>query len=136
MIRIIYFDTSGKVVIMTLWYLAFVRVASLNDIGGLYILRRIIGASPSSCIPIILEFLVETSPLVGPEVTTTSGWAGCYLPADAMNAGANRMPSGNTSTYPILQAAPAIAVPPAISCRQEFIAASRGVRISCQHLLI
>ncbi|KAL7784561.1 major facilitator superfamily domain-containing protein [Trichoderma ceciliae] len=111
--------TKVAVLIIASCYVAFIWVAPLGNVAGLYALLCVLGAASLASVPVVLEMLGEISYPVGPEVTSTICWAGgqllggcLILIADAMEAGEDATPPENMRTYLIFQAALAVAVVP------------------------
>lgn len=107
------------VVLIAACYIAFIWVAPLGDVGGLYALLCVLGAASLSIVPVALELLSEISYPVGPEVSSTICWAGgqllggCLIIAgDAMKASNDASPPQNLQSYLILQAALAAGIAP------------------------
>jgi MFS family permease len=65
--------------IMGLCYLAFAFAPGTRSIGAIYAILSILGAASFSAIPVVLEYLIEITHPVSPEVTSTIAWTGGQL---------------------------------------------------------
>lgn len=65
--------------IMGLCYLAFTFAPGTRNIGAVYAILSILGAASFSAIPVVLEYLIELTHPVSPEVTSTISWTGGQL---------------------------------------------------------
>ncbi|KAK3492274.1 major facilitator superfamily domain-containing protein [Neurospora hispaniola] len=60
-------------------YLVFLWMPSTHDSAGLagpYVILAILGAASFSLVPVVVEFLVEVTHPISPEVTSTLAWSG------------------------------------------------------------
>ncbi|KAH7198008.1 major facilitator superfamily domain-containing protein [Fusarium flagelliforme] len=104
-------------------YLIFVWMPETKDVAGPYVVLAILGASSFSLVPVALEFLIELSHPLSPEVTSTIAWAGGQLfgaifiiISDALAAGKDASPPKNMKNALIFQAVLALAVVPLPLC--------------------
>jgi FLVCR family MFS transporter 7 len=104
-------------------YLIFVWMPETKDIAGPYVVLAILGASSFSLVPVALEFLIELSHPLSPEVTSTLAWAGGQLfgaifviISDALVADKNASPPKNMKNALVFEATVALAVVPLPLC--------------------
>lgn len=109
--------------VIALSYLVFLWMPQTHTIVGPYIVLAALGAGSFSLVPIALEFLIELSHPVSPEVTSTVGWAGGQLLgavfiiiSDALRAGHDASPPINMKNALIFQAVIALLVLPLPMC--------------------
>ncbi|OAA51737.1 Major Facilitator Superfamily protein [Metarhizium rileyi] len=100
-------------------YLVYVWMPETRAIVGPYVVLAILGASSFALVPVALEFLIELSHPLGPEVTSTTAWAGGQLLgaifviiSDALVAGEDASPPRHMKTALIFQAVIALVVCP------------------------
>lgn len=109
-------------------YLAFTWAPGSRSIGAVYAILSIMGAASFSLVPIVLEYLIEITHPVSPEVTSTICWtsgqlAGAIfilisdaLRADGISDGSaddgSKLPPGNLFRALIFQAVLALVVVP------------------------
>lgn len=103
-------------------YLALIWMPGTRDSGGLagpYVVLSLLGAASFTLVPVAVEFLVEMTHPVSPEVTSTLGWSGGQLlggifiiVSDALRAGDDGDPPQNMKRSLIFTAAIALAVIP------------------------
>lgn len=105
--------------IIGLSYLVFIWMPGTRSIPGPYVVLAILGASSFSLVPVVMEYLVELTHPVSPEVTSTLAWAGGQLLgalfiiiSDALKAGPEADPPANMNNAMIFQAVVALAVLP------------------------
>lgn len=103
--------------IIALSYLAFLWMPETRGIEGPYIVLAVLGASSFALVPVALECLIELSHPLGPEVTSTTAWAGGQLfgaifiiISDALVAGDDASPPRNMKKALIFQAVVALVV--------------------------
>jgi FLVCR family MFS transporter 7 len=65
--------------IMGLSYLAFTFAPGTRSLGAVFAILSILGAASFTAIPVVLEYLVELTHPVSPEITTTISWTGGQL---------------------------------------------------------
>ena len=65
--------------IIAICYLAFTWAPQTRTIVAPYVILSILGASSFSLVPIVLEYLIEITHPVAPEVTSTICWTGGQL---------------------------------------------------------
>ncbi|KAF7558543.1 hypothetical protein G7046_g5607 [Stylonectria norvegica] len=106
-----------------LCYLIFVWMPQTRVLAGPYVLLAFLGASSFSLVPVALEYLIELSHPLSPEVTSTIAWAGGQLfgaiftiICDALAAGPDASPPKNMKKALIFQAIVALAVVPLPLC--------------------
>ncbi|KAF4447366.1 hypothetical protein F53441_9086 [Fusarium austroafricanum] len=104
-------------------YLIFIWMPGTKDTAGPYVVLAILGASSFSLVPVALEFLIELSHPLSPEVTSTIAWAGGQLfgaifiiVSDALVADKDANPPKNMKNALIFQAVVALAVVPLPLC--------------------
>ncbi|KAF4122814.1 Major Facilitator Superfamily [Geosmithia morbida] len=92
-------------------YLAFLWMPATRALAGPYVVLAILGASCFSLVPVVLEYLVELSHPLSPEVTSIAAWAGGQLlgavfviVSDALVAGPNAHPPRNMHRALVFQA--------------------------------
>lgn len=109
-------------------YLAFTWAPSTRSIGAVYAILALMGAASFSLVPVVLEYLIEITHPVSPEVTSTICWAGgqvtggvFILISDALRArgisdgsadNGSKLPPGNMFRALIFQAVLALVVVP------------------------
>lgn len=127
-------DRTKKFVLLTkicvpiigICYLVFIWMPQTNSSGGLagpYVVLAILGASSFSLVPVAVEFLVEMTHPVSPEVTSTLAWSGGQLlggifiiVSDALRAGDDSNPPHNMKNALIFTAVIALAAVPFPMC--------------------
>ncbi|KAK4190853.1 major facilitator superfamily domain-containing protein [Podospora australis] len=60
-------------------YLVFIWMPQTKDsagVGGPYVVMAVLGASSFSLLPVVLEYLIELTHPISPEVTSTLAWSG------------------------------------------------------------
>jgi cyanate permease len=104
-------------------YLIFVWMPETGDVAGPYVVLAILGASSFSLVPVALEFLIELSHPLSPEVTSTLAWAMGQLfgaifiiISDALAAGKDANPPKNMKNALVFQAVLTLAVVPLPLC--------------------
>ncbi|KAI5467758.1 major facilitator superfamily domain-containing protein [Mariannaea sp. PMI_226] len=109
--------------VVGLAYLAFVWMPETSTLPGPYVILAILGAACFSLVPVALEYLIELSHPLSPEVTSTVAWAGGQLfgaiftiVSDALVAGKDAHPPKNMKKALIFQAVVALAVVPLPLC--------------------
>ncbi|KAF3761324.1 MFS general substrate transporter [Cryphonectria parasitica EP155] len=97
--------------VIGLCYLAFVWMPGTRSDAGPYIVLAILGAASFSLVPVAMEYLVELTHPVSPEVTSTVAWAGGQLLgalfiiiSNALRAGPDADPPNNMNKAMIFQA--------------------------------
>jgi len=105
--------------VIAVCYLAFIWAPGTRTIAAPYIILAFLGAASFSLVPVALEWLVEVTWPVGPEVSSTICWAGgqllggiFILISDALKAGKEGEPPFGMSKALIFEAVVAIAVVP------------------------
>lgn len=100
-------------------YLILIWMPGTRSIPGPYVVLAILGAASFSLVPVAMEYLVELTHPVSPEVTSTIAWAGGQLLgalfiiiSDALKAGDEADPPANMNNAMIFQAVVALAVIP------------------------
>jgi FLVCR family MFS transporter 7 len=104
-------------------YLIFIWMPETRDVAGPYVVLAILGASSFSLVPVALEFLIELSHPLSPEITSTLAWAMGQLfgaifiiISDALAAGKDANPPKNMKNALVFQAVLALAVVPLPLC--------------------
>ncbi|KAJ6437760.1 cell surface receptor/MFS transporter [Purpureocillium lavendulum] len=105
--------------VIGLCYLIFLWMPETRSIAGPYVVLALLGASSFALVPVALEFLIELSHPLSPEVTSTTAWAGGQLfgaifviVSDALTDGDDADPPKNMKRALIFQAVIALAVCP------------------------
>jgi FLVCR family MFS transporter 7 len=109
-------------------YLAFTWAPGTRSLGAVYAILSIMGAASFSLVPVVLEYLIEITHPVSPEVTSTIGWTGGQLTgaifiliSDALRApgvsdgtadNGTKLPPGNMYRALIFQTVLALVVVP------------------------
>ncbi|KAH8812009.1 major facilitator superfamily domain-containing protein [Xylogone sp. PMI_703] len=65
--------------IIALCYLTFIWAPQTRTLAAPFIILGVLGAASFSMVPVILEFMIEITHPISPEVTTTIGWASGQL---------------------------------------------------------
>lgn len=119
--------------ILALSFLAFVWMPATRGLAGPYIVLCVTGASAFCLIPVAVEFLVELTHPISPEVTSTLGWSGGQLlggifivVSDALKDGAGGDPPFNMRRALVFTAVLALAVAPLPLCLGLF---GRGEKV-------
>jgi len=68
-----------QIPIIGLMYLGFIWAPPTQSLGAVYAILSILGAASFSLVPVALEYLIEITHPVSPEVTSTIGWSGGQL---------------------------------------------------------
>ncbi|CAK7209910.1 hypothetical protein SCUCBS95973_000603 [Sporothrix curviconia] len=108
-------------------YLIFIWMPQTHDSGGLagpYVVLAILGAASFTLVPVAVEFLVEVTHPVSPEVTSTLSWSGGQLlggifiiVSDALRSNSDTSsPPQNMKRALIFQAVVALVVVPLPLC--------------------
>ncbi|KAK7398662.1 hypothetical protein QQX98_011966 [Neonectria punicea] len=118
-------------------YLVFIWMPQTRDLAGPYVVLAILGASSFALVPVALEYLIELSHPLSPEITSTIAWAGGQLfgaiftiISDALIEGPDANPPKHMKKALVFQAVIALAVVPIPLClglfgRQDKIALRR-----------
>lgn len=109
--------------IVGLCYLIFIWMPETRSIAGPYVVLALLGASCFSLVPVALEYLIELSHPLSPEVTSTIAWAGGQLfgaifiiVSNALVAPKDANPPEHMKKALIFQAVVAMAVVPLPLC--------------------
>lgn len=104
-------------------YLAFIWMPATRDVAGPFVVLAILGAASFSLVPVVMEYLVELTHPMSPEVTSTLAWAGGQLlgaifiiVSDALKAGESANPPRNMDKSLIFEAVMALVVLPLPMC--------------------
>jgi MFS transporter, FLVCR family, MFS-domain-containing protein 7 len=73
------FAIKLQVPIIAIAYLAFTWAPQTRNIAAPYAILSILGAASFSLVPVVLEYLIELTHPVSPEVTSTICWSGGQL---------------------------------------------------------
>jgi MFS transporter, FLVCR family, MFS-domain-containing protein 7 len=68
-----------QVPIIAICYLAFTWAPQTRSLGAVFAILSILGAASFSLVPVVLEYLIEITHPVSPEVTSTICWTGGQL---------------------------------------------------------
>lgn len=124
--------------VIALSYLIFIWMPETRGIAGPYVVLSILGASSFSLVPVALEYLIEISHPISPEVTSVIAWAGgqllggCFiLISDALQASEAANPPRNMKNALIFQAVLALVVMPLPLCLGLF---GRGDRVALRRI--
>ncbi|POR33848.1 Major facilitator superfamily domain-containing protein 7 [Tolypocladium paradoxum] len=105
--------------LIALCYLVFIWMPETRNVAGPYVVLAVLGAACFGLVPVSLEFLIELSHPVSPEVTSTTAWAGGQLfgaifviVSDALTDGEDGNPPYNMKRTLIFQAVIAVVVCP------------------------
>lgn len=105
--------------IIALCYLAFIWAPPSRGVAAPYLICSILGAASFSLVPIALEWLVEVTWPVGPEVGSVICWAGgqalggiFIVVSNALQDGEDAKPAFNMQRALVFQAVVAMAVVP------------------------
>jgi len=114
--------------VLALCYLAYTFVPSTRELVGSYVVLAVMGAASFSLVPVVLEYLIEITHPISPEVTSTICWTGGQLTggifiliSDALRAGGEsdgtaddgtKRPPGNMYRALVFQAVIAMVVFP------------------------
>lgn len=109
--------------VIGLCYLVFIWMPETRDLAGPYVVLAVLGAASFCLVPVALEYLIELSHPLSPEVTSTIAWAGGQLfgaifviVSDALAAGEEANPPKNMKKALIFHAVIALAVVPLPLC--------------------
>jgi FLVCR family MFS transporter 7 len=91
------FAIKLQVPIIAIAYLAFTWAPQTRTIAAAYAILSILGAASFSLVPVVLEYLIELTHPVSPEVTSTICWSGGQLLGGIfiLISGALRAPGAN-----------------------------------------
>lgn len=73
------FAIKLQVPIVAISYLAFTWAPQTRNIAAPYVILSVLGAASFSLVPVVLEYLIELTHPVSPEVTSTICWSGGQL---------------------------------------------------------
>lgn len=73
------FAIKLQVPIIAISYLAFTWAPQTRNIAAPYVILSVLGAASFSLVPVVLEYLIELTHPVSPEVTSTICWSGGQL---------------------------------------------------------
>lgn len=68
-----------QVPVIALCYLSFTWAPGTRNLAAVYVILSILGAASFSLVPVVLEYLIEITHPVSPEVTSTICWTGGQL---------------------------------------------------------
>lgn len=109
--------------IIALSFLVFIWMPETRQLAGPYVVLAILGAACFALVPVALEYLIELSHPLSPEVTSTIAWAGGQLfgaifviVSDALRSDEKASPPKNMKNALIFQAVIALAVAPLPLC--------------------
>ncbi|KAH8904382.1 major facilitator superfamily domain-containing protein [Coniochaeta sp. PMI_546] len=109
--------------LLALSFLVFIWMPPTRTLAGPYVVLSVLGASAFSLVPVAVEFLVELTHPISPEVTSTIAWSGGQLLggifiviSDALKDGVDGDPPFNMHRALIFTAVVALAVAPLPMC--------------------
>ncbi|KAK2732352.1 hypothetical protein FQN57_002938 [Myotisia sp. PD_48] len=109
--------------IIALAYIGFIFAPSSNSVAAPFVVASILGASSFALLPVALEYLVEITYPMSPEVSSTICWAGgqlfgaiFILVGNALKASPKANPPGHMGRALVFQAVIASAVVPFPLC--------------------
>lgn len=109
--------------IVAISYIAFVWAPESPSVAGPFVVAALLGASSFAILPVILEYLVEITYPMSPEIPSTLCWVGgqifgaaFILAETALKAGDDASPPRNMKRALIFQAVMASVVVPAPLC--------------------
>ncbi|KAK3401617.1 major facilitator superfamily domain-containing protein [Sordaria brevicollis] len=126
-----------------LCYLIFLWMPGTHDSAGLagpYVILAILGAASFSLVPVVVEFLVEVTHPISPEVTSTLAWSGGQVLGGVFiivsgalkeKEGKNGRPEGNMYWALVFHAVVAMVAVPVPLCLGLF---GRGDRVSLRRV--
>jgi len=124
--------------VLSLSYLVFVFMPATRTLAGAYVVLAVLGAASFSVVPVAIEFLVELTHPISPEVTSTLAWSGGQLLggifiviSDALKDGPGADPPFNMRRSLIFTAAVALAVMPLPMCLGLF---GRGEKVQLKRV--
>ncbi|CCC12619.1 hypothetical protein SMACR_07918 [Sordaria macrospora] len=124
-------------------YLIFLWMPSTHDSAGLagpYVILAILGAASFSLVPVVVEFLVEVTHPISPEVTSTVAWSGGQVLGGVFiivsgalkeKEGRGGRPDGNMYWALVFHAVVAMVAVPVPLCLGMF---GRGDRVSLRRV--
>lgn len=124
--------------LLALSFLVFIWMPATRGLAGPYIVLSVMGASAFSLVPVAVEFLVELTHPVSPEVTSTLAWSGGQLlggifivVSDALKAGADADPPFHMRRALVFTAVVALLVAPLPMCLGLF---GRGDKVQLRRV--
>jgi MFS transporter, FLVCR family, MFS-domain-containing protein 7 len=97
--------------VIALCYLTFIWMPETRNLAGPYVILAVLGAASFALVPVALEYLIELTHPLSPEVTSTTAWAGGQLfgaifiiISDALVASDDANPPKNMKNALIFQA--------------------------------
>ncbi|KAG5294968.1 cell surface receptor/MFS transporter [Histoplasma ohiense] len=131
--------TKVLVPIIAVCYIVFIFAPRATSIAGPYVIASLLGASSFAVLPIILEYTVEITYPMSPEVTSSVCWTGGQLLGtsfilieNALKAGDDAHPPNNMNRALIFQAVVASAVVPLPLCLGLFGRNPRRLRLEAE----
>jgi MFS family permease len=119
-------------------FLVFVFMPATRGLAGPYVVLAVLGAASFSLVPVAVEFLVELTHPISPEVTSTLAWAGGQLLgglfiviSDALKDGVGADPPFNMHRALVFTAVVAVAVAPLPMCLGLF---GRGEKVQLKRV--
>ncbi|CAK7565606.1 MAG: hypothetical protein SEPTF4163_003528 [Sporothrix epigloea] len=133
--------TKVCVPVIALSYLVFIWMPQTHNSAGLagpYFVLALMGAASFTLVPVAVEFLVEVTHPVSPEMTSTLSWSGGQLlggifiiVSDALRSNKDANPPQNMKWALVFQAVIALAVMPLPLCLGLF---GRGERVGLRRV--
>ena len=119
--------TKILVPVITATYIGFVFAPQSSSVAGPYIVAALLGASSFALLPVILEYLVEITYPISPEIGSTLCWTGAQLMGalfiiieNALKASPQAHPPRNMTRALIFQAVIAVVAMPLPLCLNLF----------------
>ncbi|KAL2360574.1 hypothetical protein RJZ56_006558 [Blastomyces dermatitidis] len=131
--------TKVLVPIIAVCYIGFVFAPRASNVAGPYVVAALLGASSFAVLPVILEYMVEITYPMSPEVTSSVCWMGGQLLGasfilieNALKEGADAQPPRNMTRALIFQAVLASVVVPVPLCLGLFGRNPRSRRLEAE----
>ncbi|OJD14004.1 hypothetical protein AJ78_05617 [Emergomyces pasteurianus Ep9510] len=131
--------TKTLVPIIAVCYIGFVFAPRATSVAGPYVVAALLGASSFAVLPVILEYLVEITYPMSPEVASCICWAGGQLLGaafilieNALKEGVQASPPRNMTRALIFQAVMASSVVPVTLCLGLFGRDIRNRRLEAE----
>ncbi|KAF7862868.1 uncharacterized protein EAF02_010417 [Botrytis sinoallii] len=86
-----------QIPVLGIFYLAFTWAPQTRSLAAIYTILSLLGAASFSLVPVALEYLIEITHPVSPEVTSTIGWSGGQLLGGILIIVSDRLRAGGVS---------------------------------------